>query len=186
MKKLLIVSLAIGLSCTAAMAAVQITWQSTAQEIFMADGTTFAPTSYLAHQIWSPDPVASAIDAANPLVPTGGEILLQTQNPLAAPGAVIGATFNGADSLAGGFVYTRVFDSATPVAGVNYYGDGVPTGNDWENNPDAPGLAIATGAPQAVNSHDPGTIVVGTLIPEPGTLALLGLGALTALWRRRR
>ena len=87
-----------------------------------------------------------------------------------------------------GFVVARVFQAnsagAADVEGIWYY-DGLPTALQSKAPSDGPQIYNAN-QNRSSSSYGGDPIDTGMVIPEPATLALLGLGALTALWRRRR
>lgn len=172
-------------TCAISMATVQIKWESTGQDIKDVAGGN-APTTYYAQLIWSPDNVASPVDPANPLMPTEGE-LVAAEKALDFDGAILNTgNILGPDTYAGGYVYTRVFDSAAPMIG-SLYGQGEASGNSAPGL--GPGLEIETlnAATVTGNAHNPGSIIVDqVIVPEPSTLALLAVGLGTVLFRRRR
>lgn len=185
MKKAIIsAGLAYLASCVVSMAVVQINWNSQGQDIYAADGS-FAPVDYFAQLIWTPDQLASPLDMVNPFVPTEGEIVLASQSPLnsaGVDGAILSpANIQWGDEAAGGYVYTRVFDSATTP---RLYGQGDSSGNSILGG----GLTVQTLDPATVtgNGHNPGVIMVDQIVPEPSVIALFGLGALAISLRRRR
>jgi len=93
------------------------------------------------------------------------------------------AVYENLSWLNAGFVYQRVFESSTPLAGSTYFYQsslfdynelyaGAPATPDTFNPDPSTGPLIPNAQPYAV--------------PEPATMGLLGLGALVMAIRRRR
>ena len=170
-----------------AMGVVQINWFTIfPEEVLQSDGATAAPAGWLAQLIWSPDPLISELDVTNPLVPTGGEQVLEAQplNTGGTPGRIIGpVTPNNeySNSYTNGFLYTRVFN-------VNF-GDSVGEGNLYGESTNILGpleefdnLDLTT----AANFFPEGIVVNQLIVPEPSTALLFAFGGAVAVWRRRR
>lgn len=172
-----------------ANAAVSVNWLSPSNSIKQQDGTTNAPRSWMAQLIWSPDSAASPLDPANPFVPTGGEVVVNSRAMgTSIDGRIIVGKISFADSLAGGFVYTRVFN-------VDFNGGSPVTPNLFGNSAVITGgLVVETADPSTIAQHwasplGPQLIVnqeVG-VVPEPQTYALMlmGLGGLLLARRKR-
>jgi len=162
-------------------AAININWAQ-GVVILQEDGVTAAPATWLAQLIWAPSSTPSPLDISNPLVPTGPDALLYSQplNSVSAAGFLLGeggSQSSAADSRAGGFVYTRVFN-------IDFGSGNIPTHFAQSSEVDGP-LVNNIGNETATTTHQPGQLVVGTLIvPEPGTYVLMALGGLF-LWIRR-
>lgn len=193
MKKTLgIVSL---LAVLNASATITVNWVATwgIDDPSVPGSTADLGSGGLAQLIWSPDGAMSAIDNANPLVPTGGEIVLRTistwdnvnnfvggyiavgtSGNTYADGSGVLAAVSEAQLLAGS-VYTRVFSSGTPTTGTwwgqggldNTLADQDPTPSPFDESNIAPGSTYTLQYQI-------------TAIPEPSTLAIAGIGALLA------
>ena len=179
-----------------AIASISVDW-FTYGTIYMNDGTTPLPVGSIAQLIWTSDSTisAAATNGANVLVPTGGEILL-SQIALTDEGAIYegAATYNEEDYwigdtnyFANGYVYTRVFaylaSSGVPTNDT-WYGEGPvttdgPISSQHASSPPAPTPTDITGA----NSF---TLNQQVVIPEPTTMAIMGIGLLTLASRRFR
>ncbi len=173
------------------LAVVSVNWSTPANSIKGPDGTTNAPSTWIAQLIYSPDNVASPLDGNSPFNPTEGEQVLASRqlNVNNIAGRIFSATpkVSAADGLAGGFVYTRVFN-------VDFNGGSPSTPTFYGNG------AVITG-PLVVESTDPTTVLAhwssptGTqvivnqavvAVPEPSTYAFFGVGALVLARRLRK
>jgi hypothetical protein len=137
--------------------------------------------------IWSPVNSISTINHSDPLAVTGSELLLDQFNGdsetesgfLDAPGGVF--LLNAKNYAVGsGFVYARVFD---------YQGSGSPTVGTWfEETPLFTVNSSNPAPPPSTVSFSGATVMSQQVIPEPGTVALLVMGALglAMKFRRRR
>ena len=172
-----------------------------ALQIGGADLSGFGATLYV---ILSTVPNGGALDSGvlpgGALAGDGDETI---QLAYAAPASTTGGStriidFSGGDDLPvnGGTVdlVARVFaatDAADVIAGTPYltriYPDPPESTDVPAPTPLAISWSVATGTP--VDMLDPGASgapsTAGNVVPEPGVLALLGIGALT-LWLRRR
>jgi hypothetical protein len=160
-------------------AEVQINWQSGLEDVYTNTAATVsAPANWLAQLIFTPDSVASPLNAAAPLIPTGGEVVLHTQqlNQLGLDGVIVGEQAfldNLPDIYVNGFVYTRVFNVVfgSPTL-PTLYGQSTVTGNS--KNTFNGGLLIRSGVNlDTVNQHDAQGIRVTRLVNEPGPPQLI-------------
>lgn len=96
------------------------------------------------------------------------------------------STINQAD----GYFYTTVDPIATPIAdGAHVFTRIFDSGMNWYANVDSAYTTIADSTPPAPNAqYDTGGTVAGDWqpIPEPSTLALIGLGVAAIGYRRRK
>lgn len=95
---------------------------------------------------------------------------------------------NGAWALAG-FVFQRVFESATPTDGTMYWETAVlPL--DLTYTPGTGGSPMDAYVDSPTGLANDGAVFVAnkkvSMVPEPATMSLLGLGALVMAIRRRR
>ncbi len=82
-----------------------------------------------------------------------------------------------------GFVYQRVFESATPGVGTYFYESGL-TALITNYDAGAPATVTVSFADVTGSGFVPNQQI--TAVPEPATMGLLGLGALVMAIRRRR
>lgn len=172
------------------LASITLTWNSlSGDEVLLNDSSTFAPADYYAQLIWTPEQTASEIDPFNPLTPIGtNEVVVASQslNTFGINGLIISGDVALDNTLVGGFVYTRVFESANPQIG-QFWGQSSNFGSNALNP--AQGLTVTTSDPTTSNIHNPTGIVMNLqIIPEPGTLAmiLMAVGGIVYKIRRRR
>jgi hypothetical protein len=145
-----------------ARAEVRINWVSPSSAIKMADGTTNAPSLWLAQLIFSPDAAVSPVDPLHPFAPTGGEAVL-AERPLNL-NSLNGRIFSAdpvltGDSRAGGYVYTRVFN-------VNAAGGHSVRPTHFGDSPVGGPLQVTTTDPNTIHStlsHT--TVTVNRLLP---------------------
>lgn len=190
MKKLLLASSIVLSTWFTSHAAVALAWNNITGTVLDSSNNA-APSTWLTQLIWTPTAVADAVSSTTPLVPTGDDVLIHSQpiNTFNFNGAIVGANPDLADSRAGGFVYTRVFNidfgsSSTPTL----YGQSTNFGGRQGTN-GATALTITTNDPSTSNDHDPLGIVVNqsiAVVPEPATYAFLGIGAVFFGLRRFR
>ena len=190
-KKLMMIAGMGLIAANAAWATITVNWV-TFQGIddpLVAGTAADLASGNLAQLIWSPDAVITPIDPNNPTTPQGGEVILQsTLSAIGFPGYI---TFGAADyteafvgvtegTLLSGMVYTRVFNSPTPGFGT-WYGEGGIDSALLDQDPIPPGPLdqsdISAGGLFTLNQQ---------VVPEPGTLAFLGLGAVAMVVRRMR
>ena len=149
---------------------------------------------------WSATQDFDGFNTMNPAAPLGGDLLLATLPTTGGgppvPGhitnlAYANISYNSADygvSLPSGYVYVAAFN----LSHTEYLESGVPVGTfyslvpvtpfDVGNKPDATFLPDDVGL--VVTNDGPFTMEMQT-IPEPGTIALLGLAGLALFLRRR-
>jgi len=126
------------------------------------------------------------------LVPTYGDYVLWSGttpdaggwNSPAATGVLTDAAINNSAAISSGYVYVYVYQDSAPAVGDSYVRSsiyGPPWGNPPPTGTDSPNVIDL--APDDVSAPILGTYHV---VPEPGTMALFGLGMLTLAARRRR
>jgi len=154
--------------------------------------------------IWSIDSIMDP--AGSPLAgsvdPVGDDLLLDwnwtgsgnlnsegVSNPLSAGlGGVHGANYENTDlpgngdgltvsdaAFRSGSLYVRVFDATDPGVGDWYYQGGLVTG--FENDPAPSSYSYVRISNSQVDTE---------VVPEPGTMALFGIGLVTLAVRRRK
>ena len=176
-----------------ALATISIEW-GTMGTIYMNDGTTALPVGSIVQLIWSPDATISNPNAYDALIPDSTEVLLK-QTTLSSDGAFYDATttyveldysIGDTNGFVGGYVYTRVFD---------YLGsNGSPTNDTWFGNDASP--TLISGSQHSVPAANPAWIDITNgdsftlndqvVVPEPTTMAIMGIGLLTLVSRRFR
>ena len=93
-------------------------------------------------------------------------------------------TYQDAAWSTAGFVYQRVFESATPITGTWFYETALLALNTgWTPGGANQDFFLDAGLPFAQPNQQ---AVVAGVIPEPATMGLMGLGALVLAIRRRR
>ena len=187
------IALFVGCSISA-MATISVEW-GVDGTIYRSDGVTPLPTGSILQLIWSVDALISTPPAgSNYLIPTDGEVLLK-QITLASDGSFYdGSTtydeldYDKADTnyFVGGYVYTRVFDQL---------GSGTPTNDTWFGDGPA-SLTLVSGSQHVtpkplpvytdITGGESFTLNQQVVIPEPTTMAIMGIGLLTLVSRRFR
>ncbi len=167
-KVLLAVTTAVALAMTAS-ATISISWFTNLGPTYQSDGTTVA-SGQIVQLIWSSNNSADALNPANPLVPTGDDILLlQTTTASSGPfngGITVGAQAYDAtqapwnlteDAFVPGYVYTRLFSDENGTGGIqagDFYNDSALVGGPL-NDQDPPG--------PSPNSMDPSNLAATVL-----------------------
>lgn len=194
MRKLIVGVAAVLLGVSVAMATVAIDWywdQNTAQGVYQNGGVNFLPQNSIIQLIYSPTGINSGYSSMNPLLPNVGNTLLAS-----APSSGNGFWNFGVANYpvpgvpgqyVGGYVFQRVFDTlwGNSPTDQSFYADGPMSSAlanaDAEPTPpaDASFFFSSSGSGYVLSSRL-------TVIPEPTTWALMGIGALAMIIRRRR
>lgn len=192
MKKMLVTGvLAMGTALSAS-AAIGIDWSASGG--FYENGTTGAndPGDWIgndfgsatAQLMWSVDMVADELLVEN------SDIVLRTLSPASVYGdfsAGLPVVFNDGDygvTLAGGYFYARIFQSAAPIAGEYWFRTEPVLAALYD--PNSPVLQTLD---MNANPSDPtfgANELNRQIVPEPSVLAFLGLGGLAMAFRRVR
>lgn len=195
MKRILIVALtAVGMVGMSAQAAFFIQWQNTGTGITL-DGTTDTPitpnigdTVLLQLVYAGVDGTADASLFPNWTTDGDDMVLMEAfhENTEGNTGGQYGffqQVYGGEDTpyQGEGHVYVRVFDSATPGGGSSFYASPVIQVDDVVfGGPGSPTPVVANPFPSGLVALDQ------TVVPEPMSLAMLAVGALTLMVRHRR
>lgn len=201
MKKVTLVAVLSIVTASAAQADIGISWSASGG--FYLNGTDAnLDASYIngagslyagatAQLIWSVDNIADDLDPFNVAggYVSGDDILLRSfsasnlYGDYGAGSPTIYADVDYSTTLAGGYVYARIFDGSTPNVGDYYHASSPFLATAY--NPGAPVLQTLdqNAAPSFVlyGSNELDTLIV----PEPSVLAFLGLGGLALAARRR-
>jgi len=89
----------------------------------------------------------------------------------------------GGSTISDGYIYMFVYQDGTPQAGDSYVRTSI-YGNAW-GDPTAPQPPPPDSIPASSTTED-GVFGTYFVVPEPGTLALFGIGMLTIAARRRK
>lgn len=186
--KFKVAALALLMSVAVSHATINITWnwdESAATGIFLEDGVTLLPIGSLVQLIFTTGGVVPGIDMGDPTaIPVGDELIssaVTTGNGFYTFGP---ANYGGLGDYVGGFVYHRVFTAdISPTTGE--YGLGTQVyGASPANTATAEGSTVFS---FLYDSGDPtySSGFIMTAIPEPSVFAMLGLGGLLLVVRRR-
>jgi len=193
MKKILMSALIV-LFTGSAYSEVSIIFQSPANSVLDHNLAAIAQNQlFLVY--WSSDASTSGFDNTNPTAPGGGDILLGAFNitgGAAVGGRITGATPKvfgaGTTTYSPGFCYIAVFEQtfasySGTIANGTYYGLGPISGPLSQQNPspttsDNYGSLLSSGSPIRTQQQV-------TSVPEPSSLALVGLGIAVVALRRR-
>jgi len=196
------------LAVSAADAYIIIRWNSGPQP-FIEFGTTATASEYLADPsmgvdsgslvqlIWSSDDSYADMPLIGDADPSFNDYVIDAHVVSAAQGlyegyiedrggveydytSVPGLTDDG--TFEAGYVYARVFDAETPTVGAHYWQSPHLGGLQTDPNRDQPNSWDRLVWPTDGSNPTPLDM---TIVPEPGTLALFGLGLATIAMRRR-
>lgn len=199
MKKALAALIAVTLAGVA-HADIQINWRAQAGFYhngtvgnFPNDGILFPSGSTIAMLIWSPDSVINDVDPSNVggnyvggndlyldtfVVSYPGSSLSEFADYLNGAEIYVNANYGGT-LLQNGFVYARIFQDATPVAGEYYFDSPVLATTAYTG---IEGAQLLDHNTDNTNGNELNKLIV----PEPSVLAFLGAGALVVAFRRMR
>ncbi len=194
-----------------ASADIAVNWRSDGFILVNGGNSSNFPADYvgdtggeLVQLIWSDvDPsLFGAFGNTTDYLDVGGSEVLLTSflNNVSHSGAVGGGNFDypaeqnggarpsfadadvGGTDITGGYLYTRVFEDATPAAGEYYFQSGVVTPSQLAANFVSP---PGTGGDHVITASatvGEATLMIG--VPEPSVVVLSGLGGLLILGRR--
>lgn len=194
MKRCILVVALISLMAVSANAGLYIAWQAAygfhlnGNEAQGLLGPASSGLSTIVQLIFSTDVTADIVDPNNAAghYVSGNDTWLAEITITEGVGGIDEWAYFSAQSYEGaysaGYFFGRIFQDTTPALGEYYYNGSVTLAEDRTVPPAAPQLCelntIFTGAGNNVNIE---------IIPEPGTLALFGIGLLTiAAGRARR
>ena len=191
MKKLLGIVAAIVMMVQSASATISVIWQSG----FGIDDPTIGVSEpdlvvgSLVQLIWTPDAIIGMVDALNPTVAQGNDIVIDSLFTSLLGGFGTSGTYaDGVGALSAinestlltGYVYLRVFNAAAPTIG-SWYGESTLIGNnltDQDPSPATPDVLDIAGSSMYTLTTE--------IVPEPSVLAFLGIGAALVAVRRMR
>ncbi len=198
MKLMVVMGALCGTASMASAASISLSLL-TSQGLFMDAGlTTLVPAGAYYQVYWSADSTYGGnsilesdadlgVDGTTPA--SFGDYVIFTGNTdidggLSSPVATgaLGNSAVGGSTISSGFVYMYVYEDGSPDVGDSYVRSEV-YGNTWGD----PGAALPP-PPDAIDVAATEPAVMGSFFvtPEPGTMALFGIGILTMAARRRR
>jgi hypothetical protein len=194
--KNIIAATAIAMMAGIASADFAITWLSNQGPVIKHGGTIagpYAENGNLVQLIWTasvPDLSVAKADVNGGVA--ANEFLLQstvTKDGYGFFQSLVGTVTYGNAAVGGaninsGYVFTRIFDSTAPAAGMWYVDTGVINTSDWTYDPTNVNTVYAanvvSGSGLVISSK-------GTqIIPEPGTIGMMGIAGIGMFLARKK